>query len=76
MGSWIIKKGQSGILIPPFDLKMMAERVINLANNEQHKNKLMQACLKNAKEFEINNVGRKWMEFFNPLLNKKDTLPF
>jgi len=69
--SWAVKEGKSGVLIPPFKVSKMAHKVIDLAEDEQKQQQLMQEALKNAREFEINNVGEKWVEFFDSKLKNK-----
>ena len=66
--SWAVKEGKSGVLIPPFKVNQMANEVINLAKNQARQSQLMQAALDNAREFEINKVGKKWVDFFNSQL--------
>jgi len=68
--SWVVKEGKSGILIPPFDVDQMAKEVVSLALDKSQQNKLMQAALKNANEFVIDNVGEKWISFFDNALKK------
>jgi glycosyltransferase involved in cell wall biosynthesis len=63
--SWALKEGQSGILIPPFKVSQMVSEVIALAKNQDRQDQLMRAALENAREFEINKVGQKWLSFFN-----------
>lgn len=70
IGSWVLNNGQSGILIPAFDIDKMAESLINLAKDEQQQQKLMNKCLYNAKKFEINTIGSKWIKLFKSALNK------
>jgi glycosyltransferase involved in cell wall biosynthesis len=63
--SWAVKEGQSGVLIPPFKVNLMADEVIALAKNTDRQNQLMQLSLDNAKEFSIEKIGKQWIEFFN-----------
>jgi glycosyltransferase involved in cell wall biosynthesis len=67
--SWAVKEGESGVLVPPFNISAMANEVISLAQDEHRQKHLMQKALDNAREFEINNVGKKWVEFFDFKLN-------
>jgi hypothetical protein len=57
--------GESGVLIPPFKIDTMAKEVIELAKNQNRQNRLMQASLANAREFELDNVGKLWLDFFD-----------
>ena len=65
MCSWVVKEGESGLLIPPFEIDTMAKEVIELAKNQNRQNRLMQASLANAREFELDNVGKLWLDFFD-----------
>jgi len=66
--SWVVKHGKAGILIPPFNINQMASEVIHIANNQTLQNKKMGLSLENAREFEINNVGKLWVDFFDKKL--------
>jgi len=68
--SWVVNNGESGILIPPFDVDKMAEEVINLAKDEKRQKKLMQAALDNANDFVLEKVGKKWVDFFDEVISK------
>lgn len=63
--SWVVKEGKSGILIPPFDVNQMAKEVVGLAKDQNRQNILMQAALENAREFDLQNVGKQWLDFFD-----------
>lgn len=63
--SWVVKQGKAGVLIPPFNIDQMASEVIHIANNQTLQNKKMALSLENAREFEINNVGKLWVDFFD-----------
>jgi len=68
--SWVVKEGESGVLIPPFEVDQMAKEVINLAKDEKRQQKLMQAALDNADEFVLDRVGQKWIDFFDEVVGK------
>lgn len=63
--SWVVKQGKSGVLIPPFNIDQMASEVIHIAKNQNLQNQKMAFSLENAGEFEINNVGKLWVDFFD-----------
>lgn len=69
--SWVVKNGKSGILIPPFDVEKMASEVELLANDNNKLSLLMNNALENAKEFELQKVGKLWVNFFNSKIEKK-----
>ena len=68
--SWVIKKGKSGYLVPPFDISQMANCILSLTNNKKLLNEKMKSSLKNAKEFELENVGKLWTDFFDEKIKK------
>lgn len=70
--SWAVKEGKSGVLIPPFKVDEMAKEVITLAKDEKRQKILQEAALENAREFEISNVGKEWINFFDRKLNTND----
>lgn len=67
---WVLKNGKSGRLILPFDFDDMAENVVEIAQNPYLQDKLTQASLLNAQEFNLQNVGKLWLEFFYRELKK------
>jgi glycosyltransferase involved in cell wall biosynthesis len=70
MCSWVVKDGKSGVLIPSFEIDTMAKEVIDLANNQNRQDDLMEAALENAREFDLENVGKKWLDFFDEVSRK------
>jgi glycosyltransferase involved in cell wall biosynthesis len=70
--SWLLKGGKSGVLIPPFEVNTMGKEVIKLAKNQNLREQLMKAALKNADEFHLKNVGKLWTDFFDKQLNYKN----
>jgi glycosyltransferase involved in cell wall biosynthesis len=61
----VVKDGESGVLITPFKVDEMVQEVICIASDQNRQNQLMQAAIKNARKFEINKVGKQWVEFFD-----------
>ena len=66
--SWIVNGGESGILIKPFDVDKMAKEAVSLAKDKNRQKQLMEASLKNAKEFQLDKVGQMWLDFFDKQL--------
>ena len=64
--SWIVNK-EDAILSPAFEPQDMANKIIELAQNENKLELMRQAALKNAKKFTINEVGNIWMKLFEKL---------
>jgi glycosyltransferase involved in cell wall biosynthesis len=64
MLDWIVKDGENGVLIKPFQIEKMAEAIIKIAQDEGTRNHMMQRAVENAQRFVINKVGQQWMQFF------------
>lgn len=64
---WLIENN-SGILIEPFNIAEFAEKVIELANNEDRLTEMAEKAVQNANKYVINKVGNKWLELFEELM--------
>lgn len=67
--SWVVKHGKAGVLVPPFNVDQMATEVIQLAKNQMLQTEKMVLSLENAREFELCNVGKLWIDFFDRKLS-------
>ena len=68
--SWVVKNGENGILIPPFNIDKMADEIAKLAKDQKKQKKMMQSSLERARDFHLDNVGKLWIDFFDrELLN-------
>jgi glycosyltransferase involved in cell wall biosynthesis len=63
IASWLVEDGVNGFLIPPFDVRSMADRIVTMASSQTLES-LGVSCLKNARRFEIAAVGRQWERLF------------
>ncbi len=64
VASWIIEDGTNGYLVPPFDLDLMAERIIELAN-DSNRSRIAGQVLESARRFHIDRVGQTWQALFD-----------
>ena len=67
MARWIVKDGESGFLIQPFDVDAMAERIVTLAN-DPGQSKCAEGALESARRFHIDRVGEMWRHLFEEAL--------
>ena len=63
VASWIVDDGKSGLLIEPFDVDPMADRIVELARHPEPE-RFGEQALENARCFHIDRVGRTWQELF------------
>ena len=62
----IIDDGINGFRIIPFNEKEYAEKVIQyLSSSSENHNKLQGNAIEKSKTFDINIIGKKWVEIFS-----------
>lgn len=62
----IIDDGINGFRITPFNEKEYAEKVVQyLSSSLENRNKLQRNAIKKSKMFDINIIGKKWIEMFS-----------
>lgn len=59
--SWVVKDGETGFLIEPWDFEGFSGAIKYLASNENVYKKFSNASLLYAKETDINEVNLKWL---------------
>lgn len=57
----IIQDGVNGVVIPPFDEALYAEKLEWLMDNTEMRNKMALAGMKTAQRFSIGNIGETWL---------------
>ena len=62
--SWIVEDGKDACLIPAFDTAAMAYHAISLIESSDKLKCMQQAALENARRFNIDQVGKIWLDFF------------
>lgn len=60
----IIENGTNGFLVPNQDEQSLAARILDLAQNEELRNRMGQAALKRTHDFDISLIIPKWMNLF------------
>ncbi|MHA1781859.1 MAG: glycosyltransferase [Promethearchaeota archaeon] len=64
----ILNEGKYGILVNIGDIEGLAEKMIQLAMNEELRNNMRMFSLKRAKFFDYNRIEKKWHDLFNSIL--------
>ena len=64
---WIVHDGKDVILAEPFDTASMADKIAELAPNEQQLGSIQQEALENAARFTLPEVGKQWEQFFKKI---------
>jgi len=63
----IITDGENGFLIPLFDIKLLAEKVILLMRDHELRYKMGENAQKIASLYEIDRIGQQWKSLFEEL---------
>jgi glycosyltransferase involved in cell wall biosynthesis len=58
---WIVNDGVDAILVPPFDDAVMAKAIIDLARDDERRDRMSKAALKNAERFTMDRIGAEWL---------------
>jgi len=64
---WVSAEGEDGYLVEPFDLDIMAKRVIHLAINPGKRKEMSGNAVESARRFTVEEVGNTWFSFFKEL---------
>ena len=65
--SEIITQGEDGYLVPPFDTKEFAGRIIELAQNKSMYEAFSKNAIKNVQRFSLNTIAGQWNSLFEKL---------
>ena len=63
----IIRHQVDGVLIPPYEKKMMAEAICNLIEDEELRCKMARNCEEDIERFSIAQIMNKWNELLESL---------
>lgn len=62
---WIVNDDVDAVLVPAFDVEAMAKAIIDLARDEERREKMSKAALLNAKRFTMEIIGAQWIRFLS-----------
>jgi glycosyltransferase involved in cell wall biosynthesis len=63
----IIDQNINGIIIPPFNIDEYILQLKLLMSNKEKQNKMSNAAIQKARDFDIDKIGIKWMNMINNL---------
>lgn len=63
----IISNNIDGILVENGDVDAFADALIELIGNEEKRRQLAENALVNVKRFEIENIGKLWIDLINEI---------
>ena len=65
----IIIDEYNGYIIPPYDEQLYAEKMIELINDKEKMVQMQFNAVKSSEKFDIKNIGTKWINLLNGILN-------
>lgn len=67
---YMIKNGYNGLLVPPRQPKMLAEKILQIKNDENLKKKLIKNGLEFAKENTMDKFCQRTMDVYNEVMSR------
>lgn len=59
--------GENGFIIPPFNKKKYAERLLDLMRNSEHLEPIRLRVIEKSKDYSVEIAGKKWLRLFDSL---------
>lgn len=63
----IIDDGETGFLIPPFDINALAEKLMQLISDDNLRKKIGANAQEAASQYDIDRIGQQWKHLFEEL---------
>lgn len=67
----MIDNNSNGIIVKTGDVNQIATAIERIVTNEELSNQLSNNAVSSAQKYHIDNIGKKWIEYFDFVLNKK-----
>ena len=67
----IINHEEDGFLVPAGDTDILAERIQQLMNSYTLRYEMGRSARENCKRFEIEEIGRQWLDLFEKIREEK-----
>lgn len=68
----IISDGEDGFLIPSFDVKLFANRLVQLMKDDKQRKAMGEKGQRKSQLYQIDSVGRQWKQLFDELMRKNE----
>ena len=68
----IISDGEDGFLIPPFDVELFANRLVQLMNDDKLRKTMGEKGQRKSQLYKIDSVGVQWKNLFDELMQKNE----
>ena len=68
----IITEGEDGFLVNPYDVDSFAERLVQLINDNELRNKMGEKGHRESQLYQIDSVGRQWKQLFDEIMQNNE----
>ncbi len=68
----IISDGEDGFLIPPFEVDLFADRLVQLIIDGELRKKMGEKGQRKSQLYQIDSVGRQWKQLFDELMKENE----
>lgn len=66
----IIDNNLNGVLIPPFDIDLYAEKLSELMSDDSMRDNYSNNAYLKSQQFQLDEIGNKWLSLFSSILNE------
>lgn len=63
----IIEDGKTGVLVKPFSIKEYADKLAQLMEDKEERDRMSENCMKDVTRFSLDNIVNQWITLFNCL---------
>lgn len=66
----LIKNGENGLIVPVGDVNGIADCLEKIVSDKAFSDNLSKNAVSSTRKYDIKNIGRIWVDYFNLVLNK------
>ena len=67
----ILSDGEEGFLVPPYNEDMFANRIVELASDEEKRRRMGEAGREKSEKYNIKQIALRWKSLFNELMEER-----
>ena len=67
----IIRDGQNGFLVQPFDVNTLAERLLTLIRDEELRQKMGAEARQSSRQYQIEDIALRWKSLFEEVMGEQ-----
>lgn len=67
----IVRDGQNGFLVQPFDVDAFAERLLTLMRDEELRHKMGASARQSSRQYQIEDIALRWKSLFEEVMGEQ-----